>query len=230
MQRQLNLILNGKGGVGKSFFAVNFVQYLKDQQVKHVAIDTDNENSTLKRFHPEARFVDLANARELDELVAAVETAPLVVVDCRAASTGLFLTYFAELAVFDVLKGMDTVLTVVSPVNHDLDSVEQIRIISNAFDRRCRYLMVKNRAFTEQFVIYDASETRKQLLNELAAKEMTMPKLQEWLVAALHQHNLAVGQAAQDPKFTLMDRQRLKNWQRQFAGQLESVREVILPA
>ena len=229
MQRQLNLILNGKGGVGKSFFAVNFVQYLKDQQLKHVAIDTDNENSTLKRFHPEARFVNLANARELDELVAAVETVPLVVVDCRAASTDLFLTYFAELAVFDVLKTMDAVLTIISPVNHDLDSVEQVRIISNAFDKRCRYLMVKNRALTEQFAIYDASETRKRLLNELAAKEMTMPKLQDWLVAALHQCNLAVGQAAENTKFTLMDRQRLKNWQRQFAGQIEIVRELILP-
>jgi CO dehydrogenase nickel-insertion accessory protein CooC1 len=229
MQRQLNLILNGKGGVGKSFFAVNFVQYLKDQQVKHVAIDTDNENSTLKRFHPEARFVNLAHTRELDELVAAAETVPLVVVDCRAASTDLFLGYFAELAIFDVLKSMDAVLTVVSPVNHDLDSVEQVRIISNAFDKRCRYLMVKNRVFTDQFAIYDASETRKQLLNELAAKEMAMPKLQDWLVAALHQHNLAVGQAAENAKFTLMDRQRLKNWQRQFAGQIEIVRELILP-
>jgi CobQ/CobB/MinD/ParA nucleotide binding domain len=230
MQRQLNLILNGKGGVGKSFFAVNFIQYLKDQQLKHVAIDTDNENSTLKRFHPEVRFVNLANSRKIDELVAAVETESLVVVDCRAASTELFLTYFDELAVFDVLKSMDAVLTVVSPLNHDLDSVEQVRFISNAFHSRCRYLMVKNCAFSEQFAIYDASETRKQLLNDLVAKEITMPKLQDWLVAALHQYNLAVGQAAQDVKFTLMDRQRLKNWQRQFAGQIESVREVVLPA
>src|ERR1043166_1803532 len=103
MQKRINLILNGKGGVGKSFFATNFVQFLKDQKMPHVAIDTDNENSTLKRFHPDARFVNLANARELDELVAAVEIAPLVVVDCRAASTDVFLNYFAELAVFDVL-------------------------------------------------------------------------------------------------------------------------------
>lgn len=32
MTKQLNLILNGKGGVGKSFFAVNAVQALKDQR------------------------------------------------------------------------------------------------------------------------------------------------------------------------------------------------------
>ena len=29
--KRLDLILNGKGGVGKSFFAVNFVQYPQRQ-------------------------------------------------------------------------------------------------------------------------------------------------------------------------------------------------------
>jgi len=229
MEKQINLVLNGKGGVGKSFFASNFIQYLKDQQMPHVAIDTDNENSTLKRFHQDARFVNLANPRELDELVAAVEIAPLVVVDCRAASTDVFLNYFTELTIFDVLKSMGAVLTVVSPVTHDLDSVEQIRIIAKTFDNRCRYLVVKNHALTEHFAIYDASNTRKRLLNELAAKEMEMPKLHDWLVAVLHQVNLPVGPAIQHQKFSIMDRQRLRNWQRQFHEQINAVREILLP-
>jgi tRNA uridine 5-carbamoylmethylation protein Kti12 len=230
MQKQLNLILNGKGGVGKSFFATNFVQFLKDEKHPHAAIDTDNENSTLKRFHPNARFVNLADTRELDALVAAVETDQFVVADCRAASTDLFLTYFTELQVLDVLEGMGGRLTVVSPVNHDLDSVEQVRIIAKAFNERCRYLVVKNQALTEQFAIYDASKTRKRLLNELDGREMTMPKLHDWLVAALHQVNLPVGQAIQHEKFSIMDRQRLRNWQRQFHAQLNTVREILLPA
>ena len=45
MKKRLVLILNGKGGVGKSFFAVNFIQYLKDRPFPHVAFDSDNENS-----------------------------------------------------------------------------------------------------------------------------------------------------------------------------------------
>ncbi len=94
MNKRLDLVINGKGGVGKSFFAVNFVQFLKDKTIGHIAIDSDNENSTLKRFHPEARFLDLASRRELDSIFAALEEANLVVVDCRAASTDLFLDYF----------------------------------------------------------------------------------------------------------------------------------------
>ena len=80
--KRLDLILNGKGGVGKSFFAVNFVQFLKDRGIAHVAIDSDNENSTLKRFHPDTRFLDLNNRRELDGIFAALEKANLVVMDC----------------------------------------------------------------------------------------------------------------------------------------------------
>jgi MinD-like ATPase involved in chromosome partitioning or flagellar assembly len=41
MKRQLNLIVNGKGGVGKSFFAINFVQFLKDREISFVAYDSD---------------------------------------------------------------------------------------------------------------------------------------------------------------------------------------------
>ena len=70
MPKQINTIINGKGGVGKSFFAVNLVQYLKDHSIAHLAIDTDNENSTLKRFHPEATFLDIEDTKQIDTILA----------------------------------------------------------------------------------------------------------------------------------------------------------------
>ena len=94
MKKRIDLILNAKGGVGKSFFAINLVQYLKDQKVPHLAIDTDNANSTLKRTHPETLFVNLNNRRGLDAVFTSLDDQPLVVVDGRAASTDQFLTYF----------------------------------------------------------------------------------------------------------------------------------------
>jgi cellulose biosynthesis protein BcsQ len=83
MKKQLNLILNGKGGVGKSFLAVNFIQFLKDKSLQFTACDSDNENSTLKRFHPEAEFINLAQPRSLDEMFRALERTDLAVVDCH---------------------------------------------------------------------------------------------------------------------------------------------------
>jgi CO dehydrogenase nickel-insertion accessory protein CooC1 len=54
MPNEIGIILNGKGGVEKSFFATNLVQYLKDCGMTRCAIDSDHENSTPKRFPAES--------------------------------------------------------------------------------------------------------------------------------------------------------------------------------
>ena len=228
--KRLNLILNGKGGVGKSFFATNLVQYLKDQSVEHVAFDTDNENSTLKRFHPEAQFVDLSKPASIDGLFSELNGQSLAVVDCRAASTDIFLDYFTELNVFDVLRELDASLTLISPVNHEPDSVKQIQILTERLGDNADYVVVKNHSFTDQFAIYEKSKTRARLLNELAGREIEMPKLNDWLVVGLNQAGCTITAALKHPQFPIMDRQRLKNWQRKFNEQVESARDLLLPA
>ena len=94
--KRLNLILNCKGGVCKSFFAVNFVQYLKDKGISHVALDSDNENSTLKRFHPDASFVDLADRRGPDAIFTTLEKSNLVVMDCQHLDNGQIVSHSAS--------------------------------------------------------------------------------------------------------------------------------------
>ena len=56
----------------------------------HAFCRTDNENSTLKRFHPSAQFIDISESRELDDIFGAFGKVEVVIVDCRAASTDLF--------------------------------------------------------------------------------------------------------------------------------------------
>jgi hypothetical protein len=136
-EQRLDLILNGKGGVGKSFFAVNFVQFLKDKGIPHVAIDSDNENSTLKRFHPDAQFLDLAHPKEIDGIFAELDQTKFTVVDCRAASTDLFLDYFAEIDLAAVLSTLGVSLTPVMPANHELDSVDQVQRLADQLGKKC---------------------------------------------------------------------------------------------
>lgn len=229
MHKQINIVLNGKGGVGKSFFAANFAQYLKDHQIEHCSIDTDNENSTLKRFHPDAEFINIENVQEIDLIFASLERSNLVLVDCRAASTDIFLDYFTEVKVFEILEMLGASLTLISPVNHEADSVEQVKIIADTLAGRCRYIVVKNQSHSEHFRIYDKSRTRSRIIDELAGREIVMPKLYDWLVAALNESNLTITAAITHPEFSLVDRQRLKNWQSKFFDQIEQVREFLLP-
>ena len=227
--KRLDLILNGKGGVGKSFFAVNFVQFLKDRGVAHVAIDSDNENSTLKRFHPDARFLNLDNRRELDGIFTALEKANLVVVDCRAASTDLFIDYFAEIDLPAVLSAMGVVLTLVMPLNHESDSVDQVQRLADQFGKKCNYVVVRNAAHSDSFAIFESCEVRAQLKDKLGGREISMSRMQDWLVEALNAGNLTITEATKNPACSLLDRQRLQTWQRKLYAEIESATDFLLP-
>lgn len=218
--KRLVLVLNGKGGVGKSFFAVNFVQYLEDKDIPHWAADTDNENSTLTRFHSDIAFIDLQETTEIDRILLALEYHELVLVDCRAASTDVFLDYFTEIDIFSVLAELDTELSIVSPINHEADSLEQLRVITDSLGDRCQYLIVRNESHSSQFRLYDDSKIRKKLLKELQATELGLPKMQDWLVTALNEANLTASVASRETHLSLLDRQRLKVWVKQFEEQL----------
>lgn len=227
--KRLDLILNGKGGVGKSFFAVNFIQFLKDKGIAHVSIDSDNENSTLKRFHPDTRFLDLDNRRELDGIFTALEKASLVVMDCRAASTDLFIDYFAEIDLPGVLSAMGAALTLIMPVNHEADSVDQIQRLADQFGKQCSYVVVRNAAHSDSFALFEASEVRAQLKDKLGGREIAMSRLQDWLVEALNAENFTITAATKHSAFSLLDRQRLQTWQRKLYVEIESVAGVLLP-
>ena len=227
--KRLILILNGKGGVGKSFFAVNFVQFLKDKGIVHVAIDSDNENSTLKRFHPDTRFLDLSNRRDLDAIFAALGKSNLVVMDCRAASTDLFLDYFTEIDLPAVLAAFNAKLTLVMPVNHESDSVDQIQRLTEEFGERCNYVVVRNAAHSDSFAIFESSDVRDVLAKKLHVREINMTRMQDWLVEALNAENLTITTASKHPSFSLLDRQRLQNWQRKLFAEIESAGDLLLP-
>jgi CobQ/CobB/MinD/ParA family nucleotide binding protein len=230
MNKRLNLILNGKGGVGKSFFGVNFVQFLKDKGIAHAAIDSDNENSTLKRFHPEAGFLDLENRRELDQVFTVLDKANLAVVDCRAASTELFLGFFDEINLAAILDSLHATLTLVMPVNHESDSVDQVQRLADHLGKRCGYVVVRNAAHSDSFALFEASEIHTRINGELRGREITMPRMQDWLVEALNRENSTVTAATRLPAFNLLDRQRLLTWQRKLYAEIESASDLLLPA
>ena len=230
MKKRLILILNGKGGVGKSFFAVNFIQYLKDRDISHAAFDSDDENSTLKRFHSEVGFINANHPPEIDRMVDALVGSEVVVVDCRAASTRIFLNYFDETEMATVLESMNARLTIASPVNHELDSIFQIQRVVNAIVGKADFLIIRNEVHGEGFDLFDKSKLRQKLLSDLGAKEIVVTKMSKWLVEGLQRNKLTPTEARNHQDFSIMDRQRLIMWQRRFYEQVDSVGHLLFPA
>lgn len=231
MTKRLDLIFNGKGGVGKSFFAVNFVQYLKDKNIEYIAFDCDNENSTLNRFHgDDVQFLDLTHPRGLDAMIHALDKTDLVVVDCRAASTDVFFNYFDEIDLSPTLNDLSAALTLIMPINQEADSIDQLTRATDKLKGTCSYVVLRNTVHSESFPLFENTVIRKRLVRELGAKEITMAKMQPWLVEELSHQSLTITTAVKDGQVHLLDRRRLLTWQRNFYAQIELAADLLLPA
>ena len=123
--------------------------------------------------------------RLLDRIFVELSQHPLVVVDCRAASTDIFLCYFTKINIWEVLKELDASMTLVLPINHDPDSLKQVQILTEQFKENTQYVVVKNRLFSEQFDIYEKSKTHHRIIDELGGKEIEMPMLEEFGLSSL---------------------------------------------
>jgi len=111
----IHLILQGKGGVGKTFVSSMLTQYLMSKYEKVIAFDTDSVNPTFSQYKSlNVRRVDLMdgnkiNERNLDTLIEAflTEEADAIVVDNGASSFVPFSNYLIENEVIEMLTEAD---------------------------------------------------------------------------------------------------------------------------
>ena len=129
-----------------------------------------------------------------------------------------------------VLAAMGAKLTLIMPVNHEADSVDQVQRLADQFGKQAGYIVVRNAAHSDSFTLFEASEVRAQLKDKLGGREIAMTRLQDWLVEALNAENVTITAAAKHASFSLLDRQRLQTWQRKLYAEIESASELLLPA
>ena len=129
-----------------------------------------------------------------------------------------------------MLSELGAALTLVMPVNHESDSVDQIQRLADQFGKKCSYVVVRNAAHSDSFALFESSEVRAKLKDKLGGREISMTRLQDWLVESLNAQNVTIPAATKHPAFSLLDRQRLQTWQRKLYTEIESVADVLLPA
>ncbi len=106
------VIVNSKGGVGKSTIAANVTCWLYLQKHKVILVDCDTQRSSsewISEAAPEIRIVRLANADEvLDELPALAKEADYVICDGPGSQTetSRALLMWADLAVIPCKASM----------------------------------------------------------------------------------------------------------------------------
>lgn len=111
-QKKVHILLQGKGGIGKSFVSIIIAQYIKQQDPDVLCLDTDPVNATFSSFPAlHARPIALMesnntiNERLFDEMMEQIiNTDSNVIVDNGAASYVPLSAYLIDNEAFDVIQ------------------------------------------------------------------------------------------------------------------------------
>jgi len=110
---KIHIVLQGKGGVGKSVIAALLAQYLQSKGKKPICIDTDPVNATFHGYkglgakHLQIMEDNVINARNFDSLVETISTTKADAVIDNGASSFIPLTeYLISNQVFQLFAEM----------------------------------------------------------------------------------------------------------------------------
>lgn len=217
-----------KGGVGKSFFCVRLIEWLSMHGVNFCAFDPDFSNSTLTRFHPEAKFLDTRHSENLDQIVEAFDSNDLILVDGVGSHQSIFLDWMEETDLLNVKQQMGLAVTLVLLVEPDKDTVHQAGEAAKRAGTLVDWLVVQNLRMAPHSRLYGESQAR-QLLLKNGAHEVDLEKLPPHLGEILQAKSWTIEQALESGELNLVDRQRLVSYSRNWFEQLDRIKNILLP-
>jgi CobQ/CobB/MinD/ParA nucleotide binding domain len=240
----VHLILQGKGGVGKSFIAALLAQYLQEKGVAVRCFDADPVNSTLASFPAlQTTKLDLIessdkgrriNPRRFDDLVEHIASQPAdahVIVDTGSSAFVPLLHYVVSNEVPAILSqaGHELVVhTVVTGGQALLDTLHGAAQLVRQLDD-ARFVVWLNpfwgpiaddgKAFEQMKIYQDIKKRIETIVNLPAFTDELFPQD----IAGMLKSRLTFKDAIEAPALSLMSRHRLKVAQRDFYSRLDSL-------
>jgi hypothetical protein len=240
----VHLILQGKGGVGKSYAAVLLAQYLREKGLVVTCFDSDPLNQTLAGFTAlDVKKVDFLeqtekgrriNPRRFDDLVEEIAKQPdgsHVIIDTGSSSFVPLVQYLVAHDVFSVLSklGHEVVVhTILTGGQALLDTLHgAVQLVKQL--EGVRFVVWLNPFWgpvsedgkgLEQMKVYQDIKKRIEAVVALPAySEELLPQD----VGAMLKKRLTFKQAVESPDFTLMSRHRLSVAQKDVYARLDGL-------
>lgn len=237
---KIHFILQGKGGVGKSFIASTIAQYIKSQGKETLSIDTDPVNATFYGYKGlgvqklQIMEAEEINPRSFDALIEMIASAKGDVIIDNGASSFVPLSHFLisnQVPTLLAEMGHELVVhTVITGGQALLDTVSGFSQLVSQFPSEALFVVWLNpywgpiehdgKSF-EQMKAYTTNKGRVSAIIQIPAlkKETYGRDLSEML-----QERLTFNEALGISSLTIMTRQRLKIIRGQLFGQLDSAK------
>ncbi|EMK3344983.1 MULTISPECIES: nucleotide-binding protein [Vibrio] len=235
---KVHIILQGKGGVGKSVISAIIAQYKKNKGQDPTCIDTDPVNSTFEGYKAlnvkrlNIMTDDEINTRNFDALVELIATSESdVIIDNGASSFVPLSHYLISNEVPALLNEMGheiVVHTVIAGSQSLLDTVNGFSQLADQFPKEALFVVWLNpywgpiehqgKSF-EQMKAYTNNKDRVTAIIDL-------PKLKDETYgrdfSEMLENRRTFDEAIADEKLTIMSRQRLKIVRTQVFGLLDN--------
>jgi hypothetical protein len=235
---KIHMVLQGKGGVGKSMIAAAIAQHKISKGQSPLCIDTDPVNATFEGYKAlKVRRLNIMdgdeiNTRNFDVLVELIATAENdVIIDNGASSFVPLSHYLISNQVPALLQDMGhslVVHTVITGGQALLDTVSGFAQLASQFPAECLFVVWLNpywgaiehegKGF-EQMKAYTANKARVSAIIKIPSlKEETYGRD----FAEMLQERMTFDEALAMESLTIMTRQRLKIVRTQLYGQMEN--------
>lgn len=235
---KIHMLLQGKGGVGKSFIAATLAQYKASKGQKPLCIDTDPVNATFTGYKAlgvkrlQIMQGDEINPRSFDTLVELVAPSKNDVIIDNGASSFVPLSHYLisnqvpallaemghELVVHTVITGGQALLDTVSGFSQLISQFPQEVIFVVWLNPYWGPIEHEGKGF-EQLKAYTANKARVSAI-------ISIPVLKEETygrdLSDMLQERLTFDEALAMSSLTIMTRQRLKIVKGQIFGQLDN--------
>ena len=228
--KRLIICPQSKGGIGKSTAAIFTSQYLTHIKTDHQLYDLDDSNSTTHAMLPNANFLAIQTADDidkLDELGKALDNHNIILVDLKATMGGVLHQWLETRDFAAYAKEIGAQLTFMLMAVDDADAMTQMVEVVERYAGQPRYLVFCNRGVRTS-LLYEGSDVRKKLQG-WKSPEVRIEKLP----TAIHNQMVVNGQtltaAIESKDYHPLERSNMRRLLRSIYTEFEKAQEVLLP-
>lgn len=239
----VHLILQGKGGVGKSVISTFLAQYLKENRVGVFCVDTDPVNATFSGYKDlavtklEIMEGDEINTRKFDSLIEMIaEEEREIVIDNGSSNFVPFSHYLVTNCVDELLTSIDRQLVVHCVITggaSSLDTLAGFASLVTQFAGSTRFVIWKNPYHGPvEFngATFEETKTYLNFRNRIAGI-IELPKLKEDTygvdLSEVLEARLTMAEALENKELSIMTRQRLKMIKRELDRAIGAVVDML---
>jgi len=240
MQNTVHFILQGKGGIGKSFVAVLLAQYFQNKDANLKAFDTDQENTTFSHYKAinanhipvmgDSRTID---AKRFDSLIESIlNDDGTFVIDNGANTFSPLLAYMVENNVAEFLtdNGKTVYLhTIVGGGDALIDTANGFESIANGIENTPVIIWLNEhfgktatpdgKEFTDT-KIFKKYENRLQGLITLHARN---PQTYGDDIKRMNTKRMTFNEVMESTNFSVMEKQRIHTVRKDVFEQLDRI-------